>query len=87
MPDPLRDRIAEVLGSHRELPGVANPRCRCGWMGTHKGHEGHQADAVIDALTLKREETLFSLLPDYERNTVRTNVWATRYVTDWTADE
>jgi hypothetical protein len=43
--------------------------------------------ALIDALKLKREETLHSLLPDYERNTVRTNVWATRYVTEWTTDD
>lgn len=44
------------------------------------------ADAVIAELGLKREETLHSVLPDYDRNTVRANVWATRYVTEWKAD-
>lgn len=70
VPDSLRTRIAEVLGSHRELPGVANPRCRCGWMGTHKGHEGHQADAVIAELGLRQDRV--------QR--------LHRYVTEWVLD-
>jgi hypothetical protein len=71
--DNLRDRIAAVLKA-------ANDRV-AGFIGYDE-----MADAVIEALKLKREETLFSLLPDYERNVVRTNVWATRYVTEWSND-
>jgi hypothetical protein len=86
MTDSLRDRIAKAIAGavygHNTLETA--------WDDLHEDAQDEylaEADAVIEALTLKREETLFSLLPDYERNTVRTNVWATRYVTEWTADE
>ena len=75
MTDSLRDRIADAL---------FDACCR---FDVPDSERRDMADAVIEALKLKREETLHSLLPDYETNMVRTNVWATRYVTEWTTDE
>lgn len=80
----LRDRIAAVLDKHHPIINSYNDEpsdwCQCGLP------RDHVADAVIEALKLKREETLHSLLPDYDRNVVRANVWTTRYVTEWTEE-
>ena len=87
MTDTLRDRIAEVL--YHQHYRYGNPD-DITWDELEEDLQNRyrqDAGAVIEALKLKREETLHSLLPDYERNTVRTNVWATRYVTEWTTDE
>jgi hypothetical protein len=72
----LRTRIAYAIAqADGDEPGMEPASC-----------DYEMADAVIAELGLKREETLHSVLPDYDRNTVRANVWATRYVTEWKAD-
>jgi hypothetical protein len=73
----LRTRIAYAIAqADGDDPGMEPASC-----------DYEMADAVIAELGLKREETLHSVLPDYDRNTVRANVWATRYVTDWRAND
>lgn len=96
MTNDLRTRIVEIQQSHV----FCIVECSCGydidsihpsspdwktdaeWDWAH-----HVADVLIKELGLKREETLHSVLPDYDRNTVRANVWAHRYVTKWETSE
>ena len=75
MSDDLRTRLADLIYGTVSWRDVTVPVAE------------EVADAVIAELGLKREETLHSVLPDYDRNTVRANVWATRYVTQWKADD
>lgn len=95
--DDLRTRIAAVIAASinrsdipppEQISGCGDPEC-CDPVYDYDIEDvaRNAADAVIRELGLKREETLHSVLPDYDRNTVRANVWAHRYVTKWETSE
>ena len=77
----LRDRIADFLQAHQ----YESAYCGCGLPVEDQAHHDlHVADAVIEALALKREhlsgrDSLYAIAGDPRP--------IHRYVTEWTADD